>query len=116
MTLTLCFAVILILLNVHGSFKCNSNNKIINKSIKAISCREIQYLSELIHTFELRLIATHPDCDEEKLEYLEFVFYKIKSSILEDVYPRNPADLFNTLLSEMGQIRNQVYHRSSDLM
>jgi len=70
----------------------------------------------LIYSFELRLIATHPDCDKEKLEYLEFVFYKIKLSILEDVYPRNPADLFNILLSEMDQMRNQMYHRSSDLM
>ena len=37
-------------------------------------------------------------------------------SILEDVYPRNPADLFSILLSEMGQMRNPMYHRSSDLM
>ena len=51
MTLTLCFAVILILLNGHGSFSCNFNNK-----IKAISCREIQYLSEMIHRFEHRKI------------------------------------------------------------
>ena len=39
--------------------------------IKAISCREIQYLFEMIHIFEHRLLATHPDCDEENLEYLK---------------------------------------------
>jgi len=97
--------------NVHGSFSCNFSNK-----IKAISCREIQDLSEMIHIFKQRSLTKYPDCDEENLEYLEFVFYKIKVSILEDVYPRNPADLFSILLSEMGQMRNPMYQRSSDLM